>query len=155
MNELVIKILNEAANGTGLTLADLPIDHNQEKEVVMEINESATHTLVDGPQGGMTPEEAMIPELCDQDDYDSDSESGDSVDGGEAELEELDELLNADSDSTGALNEDHVQPVRSSTRSTSRVTWRDEAYDWTLMNRSVHTALKNFGAVASDTCRMS
>ncbi len=93
-NALVLAKLNELAGDNIITLADIPLEGEDEKQQQREPDVGA-HVPPVNLQLGMTAEEEMIldedlnvPELCDADDDDSISESGDIEE--DPEIAELD-----------------------------------------------------------------
>jgi len=181
VTQTVINIMNNLAGDSSLTLADTHHDGNVGSEVMIkdQVQHHTTHVPELDAAMIMTPEEAQIdnteaadlgniPELVDADeDDDSDSESGDSVEL-EHELQELDKLLEDSSDSQVANEAEHA-PLRRSARTTAGVKRKDDSYDWgfatqevkryddsyesNLMNLSMGTVIRSFGAVTRDACK--
>jgi hypothetical protein len=164
VNQLIISKLNELACVDHITLADIPIDEQENEQIVNEC-EIRSHVVPEIAQLGMTvDEEAMehddpeMPDLCDgMDEDDSDSESGEDGDSksrevvDNQEIAELEAILNAESsgsESATITMQEAARPVRRSTRTTTGTKRYDEAYNWNLLNLSVRTAVKDFGNVA-------
>jgi hypothetical protein len=79
-----------------------------------------------------------VPDLIDNDNDDSDSESGDSVDdqelGDDPELKELKRLLTKETDIEDKAEEMMHPPLRRSARSTAGMRKYDDQYEWDLLN---------------------
>lgn len=154
-NALVLAKLNELAGDNIITLADIPLEGEDEKQQQREPDVGA-HVPPVNLQLGMMAEEEMIldedpnvPELCDADDDDNVSESGDIEE--DPEIAELDELLGAepnDSEDAGERMQEESVLVRQSARTTAEVRRYDDSYEWNLLNLSVKTAIRDFGDVA-------
>lgn len=136
-----------------MTLADVPeeapievgpddmlVDLHVPSEVTEE--EDAEHVAYAVHIQEEEAETQEVPELVDNNDEDSDSKSVDSL-GEEGKWEELEELLNAESD------EDERAEQMMKPRSTAGQRKYDDRYKWSLMNFSMGEAIWKFGDVAS------
>jgi hypothetical protein len=102
-----------------------------------------------------------VPKLEDNMGEDSDNEADDDESvtaeflgyGGETALQELCNILEAESSEEDVAVKVHQPPLRRSKRTTAGVKNRDTAYNWNYMNLSVSAALNQFGEVDSDACK--
>jgi hypothetical protein len=132
---------------------------DEEAVIPMEVDLDDIYDDEDG-----TPQ--LVPRDADVDD--SDSESEDSILETEQELKELEDFMGDDSSDSQVANEKGHKPLRRLMRATAGQTKRDEQfdwgfhlqeakrydelYDWNLMNLSIGSAVRSFGAVAADAC---
>jgi len=156
-SQLVIDIMNKQAGATGVSVAEIletqepTVDTPMEAEVHMPI-EPEEQIILDF-ETGIDGKPAELPELEDQGDDDSISESSDLTDGGEEDLEALERLLEEDDDVVEETELQMNHPLRRSTRHNAGVARRDDRYEWNLMNLGVGEAIREFGDTASDTCK--
>jgi hypothetical protein len=131
--------MNELAGITGVTLANLPSSKVPQEDAPM----SEVHDPVvsgDVMVQDLVEEENLtgVPDLVDNDNDNSDSESGDSVDdqelGNDPELKELKRLLTKETDIEDKAEEMMRPPLRRSARSTAGMRKYDDQYEWNLLN---------------------
>ena len=138
--QLIVDIMKELAGITGVTLANLPSSKVPQEDAPM----SEVHDPVvsgDVMVQDLVEEENLtgVPDLVNIDNDDSDSESGDSVDdqddqelGDDPELEELERLLNEETDIEEKAEEMMHPLLRRSARSTAGTSKYDDQYEWNL-----------------------
>jgi hypothetical protein len=149
--------MNKLAGATGVSVAEIletqePADNAPMSEAVHARLEPREQMVLEFEED-INRRPVGLPELEDQGDDDSTSESSDLSDGGEEDLEALERLLEGDED---AVEETELQmnpPLRQSTRHNAGVGRRDDCYEWNLMNLGVGEAIREFGDVASDACK--
>ncbi len=165
MTQMVINALNSGVEGDAITLAvdiceGVQVEREPEggqvqvhapPELTAEMALTSEEDDIADDEGPQDIGDDNPPDLGHYDE-DSDSESGESVHM-EKELQELDNMLQEDSSSSQEAKEEHQAPLRRSARSTAGARHYDDAYEWNLMNLSVGAAVRNFGAVAMDTCK--
>ena len=144
--QLIVDIMNKLAGITGVTLADLPPSKvPQEDAPMLVIHDpvaSGGMMVQDLPEAMVLGEEENltgVPDLVNIDNDDSDSESGDSVDdqddqelGDDPELEELERLLNKETDIEEKAEEMMHPLLRRSAKSTAGTSKYDNQYEWNL-----------------------
>jgi hypothetical protein len=140
--------MNKLAGATGVSVAEIletqePADNTPMSEAVHARLEPREQMVLEFEED-INRRPVGLPELEDQGDDDSTSESSDLSDGGEEDLEALERLLEGDED---AVEETELQmnpPLRRSTRHNAGVAWRDDRYEWNLMNLGVGEAIREF-----------
>jgi hypothetical protein len=155
--QLVIDIMNKLAGVTGVSVAEIlgtqePADFAPMSEAVHTPLEPQEQIVFEF-EADTNRQAVELPELEDQGDDDSTSESSALPDGGEDDLEALERLLEGDEDVIEETKLQMAPPLRRSTRHNAGVARHDDRYEWNLMNLGVGEAIRELGNVASDACK--